>query len=75
MAQNAKVCKVKVIRKGHRFVESEQRLPLLNKHKKFENDAIARFCCSRSQSERWKKNNKKKQNTATRPITRLQIQS
>ena len=37
---------VKVIRKGHRFVLSALRLLLLNKHKKFEDDAIARFCCS-----------------------------
>ena len=37
---------VKVIRKGHRFVLSALRLVLLNKHKKFEDSAIARFCCS-----------------------------
>ena len=37
---------IKVMRKGHRFVESDLRLLLLNKHKKFENVAIARFCCS-----------------------------
>ena len=37
---------VKVIRKGHLFVLSELRLLLMNKHKKFEDDAIARFCCS-----------------------------
>ena len=37
---------IKVIRKGHLFVLSSLRLLLLNKHKKFEDDAIARFCCS-----------------------------
>ena len=37
---------VKVIRKGHRFVKSALRLLFLNKHKKFEDDAIARFCCT-----------------------------
>ena len=34
---------IKVIRKGHWFVASALRLLLLNKHKKFEDDAIARF--------------------------------
>ena len=37
---------IKAICKGHRFVESDLRLLLLNKHKKFDNDAIARFCSS-----------------------------
>ena len=37
---------VKVIHKSHQFVESDLRLVLLNKDKKFEDDAIARFCCS-----------------------------
>ena len=39
-----------VIRKGHLFVLSELRLLLLNKDKKFEDDAIAKFCCSACQS-------------------------
>ena len=39
---------VKIIHKGHRFVLSALRVLLLNKHKKFEDDAIARFCCSAS---------------------------
>ena len=38
--------KVKVIRRGHRFVESALRLLLVSKHKKFQDDTIARFCCS-----------------------------
>ena len=37
---------IKAIRKGHRFVESDLRLLLLNKHKKFEDDAIARFAAA-----------------------------
>ena len=37
---------VKVIHKGHLFVLSDLRLVLLNKDKKFEDDAIVRFCCS-----------------------------
>ena len=41
---------IKIICKGHLFVLSELRLLLLNKHKKFEDDAIARFCCSAFQS-------------------------
>ena len=55
-----------VIRKGHRFVESAMRLLLLNKHKKFENDAITRFCSSVDNSKKWEKNN-----TGTGSITRL----
>ena len=35
----------KVIRKGHRIVESAVRLLLLNKCNKFEDDVIARFFC------------------------------
>ena len=45
MAQNTKG-HVKVIHKSHQFVESDLRLVLLNKDKKFEDDAISRFCCS-----------------------------
>ena len=52
--------RIKVIRKGHRFVESDLRLLLLNKHKKIENDAIARFCCSVRPLHRWKQKKKKK---------------
>ena len=37
---------INVIHKGHRFVELDLHLLLLNKHKKFENYAIARFCSS-----------------------------
>ena len=37
---------VKVIRKGYLFVLSDLRLVLLNKDKKFQDDAIVRFCCS-----------------------------
>ena len=43
------------------------RLLLLNKHKKFENDAIARFCSSVDNSKKWKK----KPPTETGLITRL----
>ena len=46
---------IKVIRKGHRFVESALRLLLLNKHKKCDDDCIARFCCSGCQLHGWKK--------------------
>ena len=61
MAQNTKKTKrsrshVKVIRKGHQFVKSDLRLLLLNKHKKFEDDASARFCCSACQLNGLKKN-------------------
>ena len=49
--------KVKVILKGHRFVESAQHLLLLNKYKKFDNDAIARFCWIVLQSMRINNNN------------------
>ena len=38
--------RVKAIRKGHRFVESALRLLLMSKHKKFQDDANTRFCCS-----------------------------
>ena len=46
--------------------QSALRLLLLNKHKKFENDAIARFCSSIDNSKKWKRN--KKQNMATGSI-------
>ena len=59
---------VKVIRKGHRFVKSDLRLVLLNKEKKFEDDAIARFCCSALWLHRWKQ---KKKPTETGSITIL----
>ena len=64
--------RIKVFRKGHRFVESDLRLLLLNKHKKFENDAIARFCCSALQLHRWKqkKNNKNHGNRFNNNIDR-----
>ena len=60
MAQNTKGLErsrshIKVIRKGHLFVLSDLRLLLLNKHKKFEDDAVARFCCSGGKSKRRKK--------------------
>ena len=59
MAKKATVGKVKVthqvIHKGHQFVESAQHLLLLNKHKNFENDASARFCCINEQSKKWRK--------------------
>ena len=54
MAKKAKVSKVKVIRESHRIVKSKLRLLLLNKHKKFENDAIARFCSSKKWGEKTK---------------------
>ena len=38
------------------YLYTALRLLLLNKHKKFEDDAIARFCCSASESKRRKKN-------------------
>ena len=74
MAQNTKRTErsrshVKVIRKGHLFVLSDLRLLLLNKHKKFEDDAIARFYCSVFPLPRWKQ--KKQQNTETGSITIL----
>ena len=50
-------------------MESAWHLLLLNKHKKFENDAIARFCCIDGQSKKWKE--KKPTATRSRPITRL----
>ena len=39
------------------YLYTALRLLLLNKHKKFEDDAIARFCCSASGSKRRKKKN------------------
>ena len=45
---------IKVFRKGHLFVLSALRLLLLNMHKKFEDGAIARFCCSACQPLRRK---------------------
>ena len=48
------------------YLYTALRLLLLNKHKKFEDDANARFCCSASESKR-----RKKKPTATTPITIL----
>ena len=46
--------------------QSALRLLLVNKYKKFEENAIARFCCSMRNSEKWEK-----QNTVTDSITIL----
>ena len=50
----------KVIRKGYQFVKSALLLLLVSKHKKFEDHAIAKFCCSDDNSQRWEKIKKKK---------------
>ena len=47
--------------------QSALRLLLVNKYKKFEDNAIARVCCSRRNSEKWGKKNP----TATGSITIL----
>ena len=44
--------KVKVIGKGHQIVESVLRLVLMSEHKKFNDDAVARFCSSLGNSKR-----------------------
>ena len=65
MAQNAKALRGQS-HAPRSFIESALCLLLLNKHKKFENDAIARFCSSANEL---RKGGKK--NMATSTITKL----
>ena len=54
---------IKVIRKGHCVVESSVCLLFFNKHKKFEDEAIARFCCNIDTSQGRTKTQPNKQKT------------